>query len=277
MTFKIEKPGTLIPGARPFVIAHRCGAFEAPENTIAALTIAAESSAIDAVELDVRLTRDGQLVVIHDATVDRTTSGAGLVSSFTLRQLKRFDAGYHFTNDKGSTYPYRGKGITIPTLDEVLTQFPNLGLFVELKDSNDAAASALSKLLEKHNAFDRVIVVMIDVKHRAGKRLRKLEPRIKTGHTSREISAFVALSKFKLSGLFKVKGYTFEVPMRKFRINLPTASFIRQAHKKGISVLVWTINEPSIMRQCIELGVDGIITDDVRTLKRIIAEKADHR
>jgi glycerophosphoryl diester phosphodiesterase len=273
MNFKQAKPGALIPGKRPFVIAHRGAALQAPENTIEAFDLAIETRAADAIELDVRLSKDGELVVIHDATVNRTTNGAGAVNSLTLRQLKRLDAGHHFTKDGGKSFPYRGRGVTISTLDEVFTRYPDQGFFVELKDSSKAAAGALSKVIEKHNAFDRVIVVMISVKHRTGKHLRLLDQRIKTGHTSREISTLLALSKLRLGGLFKSQGYTIEVPMRKFRISLPTRSFIDQAHAKGISVLVWTINDAKVMRKCLALGVDGIFTDDVNTLRQLIRER----
>jgi glycerophosphoryl diester phosphodiesterase len=128
-------------------------------------------------------------------------------------------------------------------------------------------------LIARHNAYNRVVVVVITAKHAAAIRLRQINPRIKTGHSSREISLFLALSKARLGRLFHARGLTFEVPMRKYRIKLPTTSFVRQAHQQGISVLVWTINDPSAMRQCITLGVDGIITDDPATLKQVLAER----
>jgi glycerophosphoryl diester phosphodiesterase len=81
------------------------------------------------------------------------------------------------------------------------------------------------------------------------------------------------LVKLPRTGLYHPHGLTFEIPMRKFRINLPTESFVRQAHSNGISVLVWTINDPEIMRKCLALNVDRIITDDPATLKRILAER----
>jgi len=270
MIFKHCKPGKLIPGKRPFVIAHRGGALTAPENTSEAIAKTVEFDLADIIEIDVRLSGDKVLVVTHDEKVDRTTDGTGKVSSLTLAQLKRLDAGHHYTTDNGKTFPYRGKGVRIPTLDEVLARFPEENFMVELKDSNVQAAHELSRVLAKHDAFERVVVVMISVKHRTGTSLRKLDSRIKTGHTSQEISRFIALSKLHLSGLFKTRGLTFEVPMRKYRVNLPTPSFIRQAQKKGVSVLVWTINDPSVMHKCIALGVDGIITDDVRTLNTLL-------
>ncbi|MDZ4834028.1 MAG: glycerophosphodiester phosphodiesterase [Candidatus Melainabacteria bacterium] len=273
MVLKLIKPGTLIPGSRPFVIAHRGAARQAPENTIAAFDLAHLSGMVDAIELDVQLSKDGHLVVMHDKTVERTTNGAGLLSSLTLPELKRLDAGYHFSCDGGNSYPYRQQGVVIPTLDEVLARFPDQVFLVELKDSSRSAALKLAESIARHNAYDRVLVVVINVRHSAAVTLRRLDSRIKTGHTSREIALFVGLSKARLGRLFASRGLTFEVPMRKFQLKLPTPAFVRQAHKQGVCVLVWTINDPDVMRKCLDLEVDGIITDDPATLKQVLFDR----
>lgn len=273
MVLKDLKPGALIPGKRPFVIAHRGAARLAPENTMVAFEKAHFSGLVDAIELDVQMSEDGHLVVKHDITLERTTNGRGAVKTHTLAQLQRFDAGYHFTVDGGKTFPYRNQGIAIPTLEAVLLRFPEQVFLVELKDSSTAAVKKLTQLIAKHDAYDRVIVVLITATHGAAKTLRRLDPRIKTGHSSREIALFVAASKTRLGRFFKARGLTFEVPMRKLGMKLPTPAFVRQAHQQGISVLVWTVNEPQAMRQCIALGVDGIITDDPATLKQVLAER----
>lgn len=269
MILKDLELGTLIPGTRPFVIAHRGAARQAPENTMTAFDKACLSGLVDAIELDVQLSKDGHLVVIHDKNVQRTTDGQGKVDSLSLLELKRLDAGFRFTPDGGRSFPYRGKGIEIPTLDEVLTRFPKQTLLVELKNSSHAAVLKLAQSIAKHNAYDRVLIVLVCAKHRAAVTLRRLDRRIKTGHSSRETSLFVGLSKARLGRIFATRGLTFEIPMRKLGVNLPTASFIRQAHQKGISVLVWTINDAAAMKKCITLGVDGIITDDPETLKQV--------
>src|SRR5579872_6459369 len=107
---------------RPLFFAHRGGAALAPENTLVAYENGLALGA-DALELDIHTTRDDQIVVIHDPTIDRTTDGAGPVASYTLDELRRFDAGYQFTPDAGQTYPYRGQGVTIPTLCEIFERF----------------------------------------------------------------------------------------------------------------------------------------------------------
>ena len=117
---------------RPLVFAHRGGGGLFPENTLEAFKYSAEMG-VDVLELDIHSTADGKLVVMHDATVDRTTDGNGRVNELTFDQLKKLDAGYKFTNDGGKTFPFRGKNITVPTLDEVFSAFPAMTFNIEPK------------------------------------------------------------------------------------------------------------------------------------------------
>src|SRR5581483_4156148 len=137
---------------------------------------------------------DHHMVVIHDRLVERTTNGKGAVADLTLEQLRNLDAGYHFTTD-GVTYPYRGKGIRIPTLDEILTLFPRQRFLIELKDSDFAAAPELVAILQRHDAFRRVVVELISLKQRFAPWLRRLDNRMIVSHTAREIALFMALSR----------------------------------------------------------------------------------
>src|SRR5919108_2173310 len=118
--------------ARP-IIAHRGASGSAPENTLAAFVLAVRQGA-DAFELDVRLTQDGEAVVIHDATLERTTDLAGPVRARTLAELRVADAGRWFTPDRGRTFPHRGTGAHIPTLSEVLRAFPSMPVMVDVKE-----------------------------------------------------------------------------------------------------------------------------------------------
>lgn len=259
-------------GDNPFIIAHRGDSSEAPENTEPAFYRAVTAGA-KIIELDVRLTKDRFLVVIHDRNVRRTTNGAGDVSNFTLAELQKLDAGFHFTID-GRTYPYRGKGVVIPTLDKVLTDFPEQNFLVELKDSSKTAAEELAATLAKHNAFDRVVVVVISIKHKIAVWLRKLDSRIRTGHTSREIVMFSALSRFRLGTLFRRRGLSFEVPRkRKYGWKVVTPAFVRQAKKQGVAVFVWTVNDPFEMRKWLDMGVDGLMTDSPTRMKKLLASR----
>src|SRR5918911_3284289 len=122
-----------VRGAWPVNLAHRGASALAPENTIEAFRLALEAGA-GGLELDVHMTRDGHIVVIHDATVDRTTNGSGAVSEMTFDELRRFDAGHNFSPDGGPTRPYRGRGVRVPTLGEVLEEFPGVAVNIDLKD-----------------------------------------------------------------------------------------------------------------------------------------------
>src|SRR5918994_6298404 len=121
-----------VKGEWPVNLAHRGASALAPENTIDAFRLAVEAGA-GGLELDVHMTRDGHIVVIHDATVDRTTNGSGAVSEMTLAKLRGFDAGHTFSPDGDPTRPYRGKGVRVPTLVEILEEFPELPVNIEIK------------------------------------------------------------------------------------------------------------------------------------------------
>lgn len=119
------------------VIAHGGAQGHAPGNTLPAFALALEQGA-DTLEMDLQLTADGEIVVIHDGIVDRTTDGTGAVVDLTLAELRQFDAGYGFEDVDGGT-PYRGQGVTIPTLTEVFETFPETPMIVELKtDAGEA-------------------------------------------------------------------------------------------------------------------------------------------
>src|SRR5918912_1660156 len=116
-----------VRGEWPPNLAHRGASALAPENTIEAFRLALEAGA-GGLELDVHMTRDGHVAVIHDATVDRTTSGTGSVSAMTLEELRSLDAGHNFSSDGGLTHPYRGRDVRVPTLEEVLERFPGVAV-----------------------------------------------------------------------------------------------------------------------------------------------------
>src|SRR5690348_8923683 len=122
-TGRLRRPYVAHDG--PLFFAHRGGSLLAPENTLPAFKQGVACGA-DALELDIQTTSDGELVVIHDPTVDRTTDGSGPVAAYTLEKLQRLDAGYRLSLDGGATYPFRGQGITIPTLREVFERFPQM-------------------------------------------------------------------------------------------------------------------------------------------------------
>jgi len=254
---------------RPLVMAHRGASGLAPENTLVAFRKALEAGA-DVLELDVHATEDGQVVVIHDETVDRTTDGTGLVKDFTLEELKRLDAGYRFTPDGGATYPYRGQGIAIPTLEEVLAAFPQARINVEIKQLDPPIEDRLWALIEGMGAEDRVLVISFD--DEAIARFRKLAPGVATGAAEGEIREFVTYLTLRMAPFYAPKADAFQVPEWYGEHHIVTRAFVDAAHSKNVKVHVWTVNEKEDMRRLLELGVDGIITDYPDRLVEVMKE-----
>jgi prepilin-type processing-associated H-X9-DG protein len=143
--------------ARPLVIAHRGGGGLIPENTLEAFEYSARMG-VDVLELDVHSTSDGALVVMHDRSVDRTTDGHGRINEMTLGEIKKLDAGYSFSPDDGQTFPFRGKGITVPTLEEIFAAFPETTFNIEPKQAAPSIIKPLCSLLRERKMADKTIV-----------------------------------------------------------------------------------------------------------------------
>jgi glycerophosphoryl diester phosphodiesterase len=251
------------------IIAHRGGRGLWPENTIYGYREALETG-VDVLEIDVWRTSDNIVVVNHDQRVDRTTDGLGEVRSFTLAEVQKLDAGYRWSID--GTYPYRGKGHIIPTLDDVLTEYPSARFNIDLKENSDALIRAVSSLIDKHAAHDRVMIASFH--QRALRKFRKLNPSVPTSAGSAEIIRFLLLSKLRLTNLFTPQFEAFQVPMTAGPISVVNKAFIDAAHQRGIEVHPWTVNDPAEMRRLIAQGIDGIITDFPDRLSEILTEQS---
>ncbi|HJQ29825.1 MAG TPA: glycerophosphodiester phosphodiesterase family protein, partial [Rubrobacter sp.] len=160
-----------IEGGWPVNLAHRGASALAPENTLEAFRMAVEAGA-GGLELDVHLTRDGHVVVIHDETVERTTNGTGSVSGMNLAELRGFDAGYRFSPDGGRTRPYGGRGLRVPTLAEVLQEFPGVAVNIDMKAVRPGIEAAVLEVLREAGAEGRALVV--SSKHGAVRRFRRI-------------------------------------------------------------------------------------------------------
>src|SRR5829696_1219381 len=149
VVFSLRRRGhRTIEGGWPVNLAHRGASALAPENTLEAFRMAVEAGA-GGLELDVHLTRDGYVVVIHDPTLDRTTGGTGAVAVMTLDELSETDAGYNFSPDHENTFPYRGLGLRIPTLAEVLREVPGVAVNIDMKADNPAIEAAVLEVLRQ--------------------------------------------------------------------------------------------------------------------------------
>jgi glycerophosphoryl diester phosphodiesterase len=247
------------------LVAHRGGGQLAPENTLDAFRNATEVWWADMLEMDVRLTRDGQVVVIHDATVDRTTDGAGRVADLTLEEIRSLDAGYRFVDPSGAA-SFRGRGVTIPTLDEVLTAFPAMRVNIEAKER--AVAGPLVEVVARHGAEQRVLVAAEREESRRGARGYPGP----WGASARQLKAFWALHWLPGGSPWTPRADIFQVPERHGRLHVVTPRFLRAAHRLGIPVQVWTVNRREDMQRLLDLGVDGIQTDRPDLLAAVLTE-----
>lgn len=219
------------------------------------------------IELDVRATADGECVVIHDETVDRTTGGSGAVAALTLTQLRELDAGYRYTPDGGRTFPFRGRGVHISTFDEVLAALPAMRFTVEVKIG--AAQAGLFRAIARHRAEQRVIAAgMYDADRTEfgqyrGPRSASAEQmrRFLTGHALR-CARFTALpvDAVQMCELWGER-------------RLLTPRLVRDLHRKGVHVHVWTVNDEADMHRLLDWGVDGIMSDYPDRLARVLHER----
>lgn len=243
----------------------------APENTVVAMDHGIEAGS-DALEVDVHVTTDGHLVTIHDDTVDRTTDGTGPVEAMSLAQLRELDAGYRFTPDMGRTFPFRGRGIRIPTLDEVVGAGGELPMIIEVK-SPDAGRALGDWLRDRRTGgpddLERFIVGGFD---RAA-----VAPAAAAADwqcaTRRDLVPFVLLGKLGIRAPLRREIDAVMLPIRKGPLRLVTRRFVRQAHARNLGVFVWTVNRPDVMRWLLALGVDGLISDVPARVRRVLAER----
>jgi glycerophosphoryl diester phosphodiesterase len=246
--------------ARPLVFAHRGGAALRPENTIDAFDHGLSFGA-DGLEFDVHLSRDGIVVVHHDQTLERTTSGRGAIAALTADELDRVDAGYWFTPDSGvpsPTYPFRGRGIGVPRLRAVLQRYRDHRLIIELKTRDSELARHTIDEIRKADAVDRVALGSFywQALHAA----RRYEPRIPTGAAQEETRWALYRSRIRWP-LGRTKYREFQVPERIGSTTIVTPQFIAHAHRAGLPVRVWTVNDAAAMQRLLGWGADGLISD----------------
>jgi glycerophosphoryl diester phosphodiesterase len=240
---------------RPLVFAHRGGAGLAPENTLAACDRAVAAGA-DGLELDVHLSRDGLVVVHHDPTLERTTDGLGAVSNATADELARADAGYHFA--RGEARPFRGLGLRVPTLAEVLARYRDQRVIVEMKQNGPELARAVVEIVRRADALDRVCLGSFGL--RALRAVRELEPAVATSAAREEVrwSLYRSWCGWPVRGV-AYSGY--QVPETSGLIPIVSRRFVGHAHRAGLAVQVWTVNAEREARRLLDWGVDGLITD----------------
>jgi len=236
-----------LASTRPLVFAHRGGSKLAPENTMAAFDRGLAEGA-DGLELDVHLSRDGVVVVHHDRLLDRTTTATGPLSDRTAVELA---------------------SLNVPALRDVLERHSRTRVIIELKESSAALARAVIEEVRRANAIDRVCLGSFSV--RALRAARAFEPRVATSGGSLEVRIALYLSWVNLSP-GRPPYQAFQVPETSGNTRVISPRFIRLAHKAGLAVQVWTVDEPDDMRRLLTWGVDGIITDRPDIAVRVVRD-----
>src|SRR5919197_5083274 len=240
---------------RPLVVGHRGAMGYAPENTLASFELAVEQGA-DVVELDVHLSRDGEVVVMHDERLERTTDGRGLVAEHSLAELRRLDAGAWFEPRFG--------GQRIPTLDEVLAWArERTPLAIEIKNAPifyDGIEAKVVELLARHGMRERALVISFD--HHALRRVRELDPAVETG-------VLYACRPVDAPALARAAGARLLEPHWSFL----TPQDVDAAHAAGLRVSTWTVSASELPR-LVAMGVDGIATNEPDVAVRMLSDGA---
>lgn len=256
---------------RPLFFAHRGGSALAPENTLPAYENGLRYGA-DALELDIHYSRDGEIVVFHDDTLDRTTDGSGPLASLTFDEVRRLDAGYHFTPDGGQSYPFRGQGVRIPTLLEVFERFPNLLINIDLKETQEGKETALWRVIQQAQATHRVIVASFVCA--SLRRFRQLSGDVTlTSACPGEVAAFLLRQRLRATRGMRPAYQAFQVPEVRSGVRVVSPAFVRAAHGLGVAVHVWTINTRAEMERLLDWGVDGIMSDRPDLLAEVLAQR----
>ena len=240
----------------PRIFAHRGGSALGPENTIAAFDLGVAAGA-DGLELDVHLSADGRVVVCHDATLDRTTDASGPLAARTAAELARVDAGCRFVDSNGR-YPFRGCGVGIPTLHDVLQRYPDVPIIVEMKPDTTEIALAVAAEVLAAEAIGRVCAAGYGA--RSLSTVRAALPEMATGACLMEVR--LALYRSWAGWPVPRKAYGgYQVPERSGSLRVVSRRFIRHAHAAGLHVHVWTVDHETDMVRLLDWGADGLISN----------------
>jgi glycerophosphoryl diester phosphodiesterase len=249
----------------PVPIAHRGGAGEAPQNTLEAFREAVELGYLY-LETDAHVTRDGVVVAFHDPCLDQITERRGAIADLSIEEVEAADAGYLFSADGGRSFPFRGRGVRIPRLEQLLRHWPEARFIVDPK--TDACVDPLAAVFDKLDAWERVGIGSF-----SDRRLRRIR-KLGRGRACTSMGP-LAVGIARVAALFgrmpRLGADSVQVPLRVGPIPIVTAGFVRAAHRAGLPVHVWTIDDKATMHRLLDLGVDGIMTDRPRVLRDLLA------
>lgn len=245
--------------------AHRGAAAERPENTLPAFERALEIG-VDALELDVHLTRDGELIVVHDDTARRMAGAAATWCDLDLVDAQRLDVGWGFVAPDG-TRPFAGRGIRVPTFAEVLDAFPGVRLNVDIKQDARAIPPMLSAISAR-GADERVTIASFHATIALA--VRRAGYRGETALAQAEVAALLGLPAVVWRQL-PLTGTAAQVPVQQGPLRFDRPAFIAKCHSAGLRIDYWTIDDPGEASRLLALGADGIITNDPAALRPLFA------
>ncbi|MBD3189050.1 MAG: hypothetical protein GF308_00315 [Candidatus Heimdallarchaeota archaeon] len=275
-------------GTRPLVMAHRGDSAQFPENSLQAYQEAYDLN-VDVIETDLRMTKDKQIIFFHDAKVDRTTNGKGFVKNYTLHELKKMDQGYWFSvvENEQEIYPFRGKGLKIQSLEEILNRFPDMRFNMDIKDRDSLVPQVLAKKLKQLNAEQRVMIGSFHQRQLQRFRKHSSAPtsagplevwrfRKKINKTLKKHPTIINDQNEDLQQKIfhhKLPFFALQIPLKVAFLNLiKTPSFIQLSQLCGIAIHIWTINNLNDMQRLLEWGVDGIFTDKPKILINLLEQ-----
>jgi glycerophosphoryl diester phosphodiesterase len=252
---------------QPIPFAHRGGAGEHPENTMPAFAAAVQLG-YRYLETDVHLTADGVVMAFHDAVLDRVTDRSGAIAALAAAEVEAADAGWAFSADGGASHPHRGKGVRVPRLDALLDAWP--GVRVNIDPKSDAVVAPLVEVLRRHGAFERVCVGSFSDARIARVRVLSGE-RICTSMGPRATAVAWAACR---SGRIPRQGADcLQIPVSTRGVRLATPALVRAAHRCGLAVHIWTIDDAAEMERLLDMGVDGIMTDRLAVLRDVLQRR----
>ena len=252
------------------VVAHRGDSKFYPENSKPAFQSAIDLG-VDIIETDVHISSDGVIFVWHDDNTEKIDGSLVPIYERSWQELSALDSGIIYTKDDGSK-PFAGQGLALMKFEDVLKDFPEARFNVDLKDEREDLVKGFYRILEENDAFDRVVVASFSTDNLKG--IRKLSERVITSYGRSEVKKGVVLSKLgllSLLGRFIYKNPLIQVPVTSGKTRVVTQSYIKALHKIGVKIQVWTINDEDEMRRLLDMGVDGIMTDDPRLLLKVIS------
>ena len=238
-------------------IAHRGGMALYPENTLEAFHFSVDNHNVEMLEMDLQITKDDKVIVLHDHSINRTTNGTGNVIDLSYEEISEFDAGYNFKDEKGEC-SFRDQGVTIPLFEEVLKQLPNTYLNIELKGNNLQLVEKMRSLISNYNAEDKILIGSAN--YLQNKRIHKNFPNCGYYLSRPDLYLFLLVGYFGLLKKYWDKFLTVEAPIEYHGIPV-YQTYLKAAEKLGKPLFIWGANDKDSIQKLINDGVAGIMTD----------------